>query len=242
MLVSILIATYNRLALTQKYLPEIINRIGDVEHEILIWDNGSTDGTLDWILEQQKIYPTIREVFFSHTNLGMPAFNALAKEAQGKYILKVDDDVVVPENFVSRLISAFESVEEPKLAYLGWDLAWGSSSFARRRGLSRYQHTNGKIVKLSAKDTVYISYKPSQWMVNGVCRLSLKETFLSLGGHPEGILYGADHHVSIAAEKAGYWVGFYNTKDLVTHHGDDSKEYRKFKDQQLALARAPRHV
>lgn len=240
MVVSILIATYNRFKYSSKYIPLLLDSIGDIEHEVLIWDNGSTDGTLDWLFEQQRIYPNIK-IFFSDTNLGVTAFNQLAKEATGKYILKIDDDVIVPQNFAARLVDAFEAVNDSKLAYLGWDMQWGKETFATRRGLSVYVNM-GQIIKLSPTDTIYISHYPSKWMVNGVCRLSLRDVFLELGGHPEHILYGSDHHVSIAAENAGYYVGFYNTKDLIVHHGSDEPEYRKFKDQQLELARAPKHV
>jgi GT2 family glycosyltransferase len=173
----------------------------------------------------------------------MQSFNYLAEAARGKYILKVDDDIEVPCSFGKRLVCAFEQVKEPNLAYLGWDMQWTpGKTFANRSGMHLYKEESGKVVHLSDETSVYISYNPRKWMVNGVCRLSLRDTFLKLGGHPKGILYGVDAHVSRQARKAGYWVGFLHTADLVVHCGHDTKAYRDFKDEQMILAGALKHV
>lgn len=241
MLVSILIATFNRFKTTSLYLPGILDKIGNIEHEVLIWDNASKDGTFDWLLEQQKIYPNIKDILYSDKNIGMEAFNYLAKESRGKYILKVDDDITVPINFVDRLVEAFEFINDEKLAYLGWDMVWKDRTFATRSGLNVYKDW-GKIVTFDQESSVYISYEPQKWMINGVCRLCLKDTFFKLGGHPEGALYGVDHFVSSQAKACGYWTGFFSPKDLVEHHGEDNAEYRRFKDIELRKMKAPKHV
>lgn len=237
-LVSLLIATCNRLHFSKKYIPQIISRIGNISTDVLIWDNASNDGTLDWLWEYKKINPIIRKVLYSDENIGMEAYNYLANKTESKYIIKVDDDIEVPTDFVKRMVHAYETVKDNKLAYLGWDMFWtAGSSFATRSGLGLYIGNKGTIVQVSPKDRVLIHNYPAKFMVNGVCRLSLRNTFLELGGHPKGIRYGVDSYVSKRAETAGYKIGYLNSVDLIRHHGNDTDPtYKQFKKEELSQA------
>lgn len=241
---SILILTYNRLGVASKYVPEILKNVGDIDCEILFWDNGSTDGTYDWLEQYKHTDQRISHVFGSEKNFGLESVNFLAKEAKGEYILKIDDDVEVPKRFAERLVKAYEEIKLEKLCFLGYDMAWGDKTFATRSGFRLYRQPLGEIKVLSNRtDKVYINYTPSKWMVNGVCRLSKRDVFLKIGGHPEGRIYGVDYEVSRRAEEHGYMVGFYNTKDLVIHHGTkDDKKLRELKDSQLRTYKVPKHV
>lgn len=232
--VSLLIATYNRLSLSQKYIPGILNNIGNIDADILIWDNGSTDGTLDWLMDYKYCDPRITEVFCADQNIGMEAYNYLAKASNSKYILKVDDDITVPSNFVKRLVYAYEAINEPKLLYLGFDMRWTAKSFGTRSGMHLYKKPLGNIYNLPNSDRVLVHYHPRTWMVNGVCRLSPRETFLNLGGHPIGVKYGIDSIVSRIAEENGYYIGYLNSKDFVVHYGhNEDPNYRNMKNIEL---------
>ncbi len=247
--VSILILTFNRMHMSSEYIPAIIDSIGPISHEVLIWDNGSTDGSYDWLYTYSQADCRITKIFGHHKNIGMEAINNLAEEATGKYILKVDDDVIVPRKFAQRIVGAYEKVNEPKLLFLGWDIPWGGgpraggNTFATRSGMKQYSRDLGKVVALPGRERVLINFNPRMWMINGVCRLSPRKTFLEIGGHPKGIVYGVDKHISKRASKHGYWIGFYNTPDLVDHRGlGETEAYRKMKDRELARVGSPRHV
>jgi glycosyltransferase involved in cell wall biosynthesis len=241
--VSILILTYNRLKMSKRYIPGILECLGDIETEVLIWDNCSTDGTYDWLEEYGRADCRITKVFGAHKNIGVEATNMLAKEARGKYIIKIDDDVGAPVNFAKRMVAAYEEANEKKLLFLGWDMGWGERTFAKRSGMKLYKGTRGKVVTLNTDERILISYEPMHWMVNGVCRFSPRKPFLKIGGHPKGIIYGVDYLVSKRAHRHGYWIGFFETKDLVNHFGGaEDKEYRNMKNAELAKHGAPLHV
>lgn len=242
-IVSILILTYNRLPLSEVYIPKLLANIGSIPYEVLIWDNGSADGTYDWLCDYKLCDNRILEVVGSETNIGMEAINNLASISSGKYILKVDDDVDVPRNFAERLVRAYEQVNDPKLLFLGWDMFWGQNTFATRSGRKLYKDPQGRTVEIGHKEQVLIHFNPKNWMVNGVCRLSPKNKFLEIGGHPKGIIYGVDSIVSEAAAKYGYYIGYMHAHDLVKHCGSrDSQEYRRLKTRELKKANAPLHV
>jgi len=241
--VSILVLTFNRVDFSSAYIPRLVDRIGDIPHEVLIWDNASEDGSFDWAHTYGQAEPAVAHVIGNRKNIGMEAFNPLAKKARGKYILKVDDDIEVPPNFAQRMVDAFEIINEEKLMFLGWDMPWGEKTFATRSGMKLYKEPMGKIVPINKSERALINYDPSHWMVNGVCRLSRRDTFLSIGGHPKGVVYGVDKHISAIAAKNGYWTGYYSSKDLVIHRGiNDSKNYRAMKNKQLKKFGSPLHV
>ena len=211
---------------------------------MFIWDNCSNDGTYDWLEEYAKSDPRITKVFGCDQNLGVEAINTMAEQATSKYILKVDDDVVVPASFVERLLRAYEAVGDNRLLFLGWDMAWHTKTFATRSGMWLYSRQQGKIVDVPG-GKVLITFDPEKWMVNGVCRLSTRDDFLKIGGHPKGIKYGVDSIVSKHAAKAGYWIGYYQSNDnsVILHCGNrDSMEYRAMKNKELHKTRSPLHV
>jgi GT2 family glycosyltransferase len=242
--VSILILTFNRVKLTEEFVPQIINRIGSIDAEVLIWDNGSEDGTYDWLENYGIADCRVTKVFGSDRNYGVEAINFLAEQATGEYILKIDDDILPPNRFAEFLVRIYEIVNEPKLAYLAWDMPWRETSFALRSGRKLYNEPNGKTVfPKGMAGEVLISYDTHPWLVNGACRLSPRQLFLDLGGHPKDVIYGVDYIVTKRAKKHGYWIGFYSGPELISHRGTvESREYRKMKDELLEQHGAPKHV
>jgi len=239
--VSILVLTYNRVDLSREFIPQIIDNAGNIPCEVLIWDNGSSDGSYDWAYSYGAADCRVAAVYGASENIGVEAFNTMAADARGEFIIKVDDDVTVPVNFAQRLVSAYERIGEDKLLYLGWDMSWGAhvgaGTFATRSGFSMYQGSRGRVVQLSSHERALITYNPYKWMVNGVCRLSPRDKFLAVGGHPKGIIYGADAMISATAAAHGYWIGYLNAKDLVHHRGNlDGVAYRKLKDSEMHKA------
>ncbi|NJN24197.1 MAG: glycosyltransferase [Acaryochloridaceae cyanobacterium RL_2_7] len=83
--VSIIIPTYNRLW----SLPKTIKTCqeSEVSSEIIIIDDGSTDGTWEWLQQQSGL------VILQQQHLGKPwAVNRGMEIAQGEYIRFLDSD------------------------------------------------------------------------------------------------------------------------------------------------------
>jgi len=238
MKVSILILTYNRIGLSSKCIPDAINKIGNIDAEILIWDNCSNDGTFDWLIEFSRSYDNV-SIFNSDKNIGMEAINNLAEQASGEYIIKIDDDLLLPNNFAERLVKVAEQVDTSKILFISWDMIWKSgTTFATRSGTSHFD----KIIPIN-DGILYISYDPKRFMVNGACRLSRRNKFLEIGGHPKGVIYGVDYSIAKVASKRKLWNAFWAPPDIVVHLGNnDDKNYRIFKDKQLAKHSCPRDV
>jgi GT2 family glycosyltransferase len=98
-LVSIIIPTFNHRALTEQCVASIRGAT-TVPHEILIVDNGSTDGTAAWARGQGL------RVIANGENRGFPAAcNQGIRAAEGQYFLLLNNDTVVSAGWLERLLA-----------------------------------------------------------------------------------------------------------------------------------------
>ena len=103
MLISVVIPTYNRLPILRKCLDSLENQIfnNDIHNfEIVIVDDGSTDGTVDWLGKNIERYPHLR--FFEQSH-GGPALgrNLGVEKSEGDLIVFIDSDLIVDRFFLS---------------------------------------------------------------------------------------------------------------------------------------------
>ncbi len=108
MLISVVIPTYNRLPILRKCLNALENQIfSDEIHnfEIVLVDDGSTDGTVDWLRSNREVYPHLRIFEQSH---GGPALgrNLGVEKSKGELIVFIDSDLVVERYFLRNHIDS----------------------------------------------------------------------------------------------------------------------------------------
>ena len=101
---SVVIPTYNRLPILTKSLRALEKQqlapYSPVEgYEIVVVDDGSTDGTLDWLEDHRGELPHVRVWEQNHQGAGI-ARNLGVEKAQGDTIIFIDSDLVVTENFL----------------------------------------------------------------------------------------------------------------------------------------------
>lgn len=101
---SIVIPTYNRLPILAKSLKALEKQKlaphSPVEgYEIVVVDDGSTDGTLDWLEAHKEELPHVTVWEQNHQGAGI-ARNLGVEKAQGDTIIFIDSDLVVTENFL----------------------------------------------------------------------------------------------------------------------------------------------
>lgn len=108
MLASIVISTYNRceaLLLTLEALGR--QTVAPEEYEILVVDDGSSDGTSEVVGRMQL--PCALRVFRQPENRGVSAGRNLGiRHAQGQYLILLSDDLIVPKNFIATHVAMLE--------------------------------------------------------------------------------------------------------------------------------------
>jgi GT2 family glycosyltransferase/tetratricopeptide (TPR) repeat protein len=104
-LTSIVIATFNKLDYTKQCIESIRQYTQPGSYEIIVVDNGSTDGSAEWLREQ----PDVR-VVLNGENLGFPkACNQGIGISTGENILLLNNDTIVTENWLTNLLAALYS-------------------------------------------------------------------------------------------------------------------------------------
>lgn len=91
--ISIVVPSYNRVARLERLLAALEKQtLAPTEFEVVVVDDGSTDGTFDRL---QRLLPGYALRVFQQTNAGPAAArNRGVREAQAELILFLDDDVV----------------------------------------------------------------------------------------------------------------------------------------------------
>jgi len=104
--VSIIIPTYNGLSLLQRHLPALLAAEGVADAELWVADDGSTDGTAEWLAAN---VPQARVVRRAENGGFSRACNAAIAEACGDALLLLNNDVSVEAGFLPPLVRALES-------------------------------------------------------------------------------------------------------------------------------------
>ena len=107
---SIIIVSFNTKEITKKCLLSLKKNFikYSLEHEIIVVDNNSTDGTVEYLLDLEKQWGDLH-VFLSKKNLGFGKGNNFALEkSKGKYILYLNSDVIITDIDFRDLIKLME--------------------------------------------------------------------------------------------------------------------------------------
>lgn len=119
-LISVCIGTYNRAQTLRRLVESIRQTVSRaVALEIIIADNGSTDGTADWLAQQTDI----RLIQFGKPVGAVKAFTEAAYSARGQFVLLATDDCWFPDHSIMTA-----------LAYLDSHPVCGAVTFAHNKG------------------------------------------------------------------------------------------------------------
>jgi GT2 family glycosyltransferase/glycosyltransferase involved in cell wall biosynthesis/Flp pilus assembly protein TadD len=109
-MVSVIMLTFNELEYTQRCV-DSIQRHTNYPHELVFVENGSTDGTKEYLRNLVAENPNY-QMIDNETNIGFSAGNNQgARAAHGKYLLMLNNDVLVGEGWLENLVSALEQDE-----------------------------------------------------------------------------------------------------------------------------------
>ena len=95
--VSVIIVNYNTKELTRNCLKSVFEKTKGVNFEVIVSDNGSTDGSIEMIKSE---FPEVI-LIENNANLGFGAANNRAlKIARGKYVFYLNSDTLLLNNAV----------------------------------------------------------------------------------------------------------------------------------------------
>ncbi|MGK7872892.1 MAG: glycosyltransferase family 2 protein [Xenococcaceae cyanobacterium] len=127
MFFSVVIPTYNRKQILEKCLRALEHQQqtdGKVsDYEVVLVDDGSADGTLEWLAANSDEFPHVRSLSQKHQGAAA-ARNLGLEKAKGDTIIFIDSDLVVTENFLQAhadaLVEGEKKMGSDRLFTYGW--------------------------------------------------------------------------------------------------------------------------
>ena len=97
--ISIIIVNYNTLHVLRPCLDSIIEQTIGIDYEIIVVDNGSTDGSIEELSSNSRVtfIPTGENLGFGRAN------NKGLEQAKGEYIFFLNSDTLLKNNAIKML-------------------------------------------------------------------------------------------------------------------------------------------
>ncbi len=212
-LTSIIILTHNQLEHTQLCLQSIEQHTNQ-RFELIIVDNGSTDGTLNYLRKYTNHRNNVH-VIANRENLGFAAGNnqGLAV-AVGNYLLMLNNDTIVTEGWLTNLLSVFERYSDVGIVGPVSNNVSGPQQIKEVSYQSlEKMHQFAKEWSAAHKEQT-IEYR----RVVGFCLLTKREVIDRIGGLDEQFGSGnyEDDDFCLRAAAAGYKTRI--AQDAFIHH------------------------
>lgn len=195
-LVSIAIPTYNRLGLLKPALDSVLAQTYE-NMEIIISDNNSEDGTIDYL---KSLHDPRVKVFFSQENRGMAGnWQKCLINATGKYFLLLsDDDILMSSDAITKLVSAFEGDNEKKIGMVFCDVITGDKLEEKklREFQKHYSSTEIDLYIYSEPINFITFFLLGKIKIFPSATLLRREDVLDLGGYvQEGLKLSVDFFI-----------------------------------------------
>lgn len=217
-MISVVVCTYNR----ELYLPKMLDSVAkqncdSTAFEIVLVNNKSTDNTEEICLKFKEKNKKVNFNYFLETNQGLSyARNRGIKESNGDFIVFVDDDAFLDENYIKELRNYLNTVPK-NLGFGGKILPFLECELPN--WMSKYLSSLMSIIDLG-KDVTF--FKGSKYPIGanmGVSRTVIDKIGMfneSLGRTGTSMLGGEEKDFFFRIKEAGFPI-YYFPKMLVHH-------------------------
>jgi GT2 family glycosyltransferase len=110
---SIVIGTYNRMDLLRQCLDSLIGKV-KVQHEIIVIDAGSTDGTVEYLSRMRDVRLVCDEGLIGQAQ----SLNRVFRTLESKYVCWLSDDNLVQPGMLDQAVSILEHDQKVGLVSL----------------------------------------------------------------------------------------------------------------------------
>jgi N-acetylglucosaminyl-diphospho-decaprenol L-rhamnosyltransferase len=218
---SIIYITYNSMALLRQSVESVRAATRIVDYEIIVVENGSSDGTVEWLRSQPDI-----KAIYNETNRGVaPARNQGLSAATGRYLMILDADTIVEPDALDTLVACMDAHPEaglgaPKLigadGALQYTCRYYPSVLSKIYRRTPLQFAKKQLAAEFLEDWPHDSERAVDYVI-GACQIIRREAFEKAGLLDERIFYGPeDIDYCIRMWRAG-WKVMYFPRAVVRH-------------------------
>jgi hypothetical protein len=226
---SVILINLNTHDFLKACLASMRTRLDDPSFEVILVDNGSTDGSVEMVARD---YPQVR-VFPQGKNLGFTKANNIGlREARGHYLLVLNSDTEIVDDALERMCDYMDA--NPDIGALGAQLlntdrtvqlscrafpSYRTVFFHRYSLLTRLFPRNRYSAEYLMTETGHTTTMDVDW-VSGACLLTRSETTDQVGLLDEGFfIYAEDVDWCYRMKQAGWRVVYYPETKVLHHIG-----------------------
>ncbi|MEI9812821.1 MAG: glycosyltransferase [Acidobacteriota bacterium] len=210
---SVVIPNWNGRDLLEKYLPPLIEAMSDLPgNEIIVVDDGSTDGSADFV---RKNFPQVRVLALTANHGFGAGSNEGVKAAKNDIVVLLNSDMRVDRNFLAPLLAGFRDAETFAVSC---QIFFSDPNKPRQEtGLTEGWWQNGNLHVGHRNEPEIDELFPCFYPGGGSSAYDRRK-FLEVGGfealfHP---FYLEDAELGYLAWKRG-WKALYQPKSVVFH-------------------------
>lgn len=197
---------------------------GDLDLQVIVVDNASTDGTAEALL---RAHPDTEVLRVDH-NAGMPAREAGLREARGRLRMFLDSDAVVTPGALQTLVRVFDEhpgigLAGPRLVYPDGSLQLSARRYPplllpllRRPPLGRWLESGGTVGRHLMRGEPHDRRRRVEYVI-GACQVFRAEAHASAGSFDRRIWYGHDDADWCFAMRLAGWGVAYVPDAVVVH-------------------------
>ncbi|HVG02611.1 MAG TPA: glycosyltransferase, partial [Nitrospira sp.] len=223
---SIIIPVWNNAALTQQCVTALAQVTAGVNFEVIVVDNGSTDGVQDFL---QTLGGDVR-IIRNEENLGFAkACNQGARAAQAEYLIFLNNDTIPLQGWLTALIE--EARAHSDVAVVGSKLLYEDGTIQHAGvAFSREWYLPYHIYRGANAQAAYVSRRREFQCVTAACMLVRRNVFEEVGGFDEGYRNGFEDVDLCLKIREKKWKIVYQPKSVL-YHLESRTPGRKTHDQ-----------
>jgi len=219
-LVSIVVLNYNG----KHHLKTCLDSLQRTKYpniEIILVDNGSTDGSVEFVKED---YPTVKIVRLSRNIYTCGGYMAGVLASRGKYVAILNNDIEVDENWLTSLVEVLEKMPWVVAADAKYKNFYHRDRFDDSAAAGRWIDYFGNNYTRGVNEVDRGQYdKPAYIM--GVLTIFRKDKFLEVGGFDISFIFGyEDIDIAWRLYLAGYKVLYVPKSNIYHKSGASTKD------------------
>ncbi|WOJ93435.1 glycosyltransferase [Congregibacter variabilis] len=209
--VSIIVPVYNDYRVTINCLESVHRFSWDVDYEVIIADDSSTDLTA-------SIAERMRGVHVARTSENLRFLkncNQAAAHARGQYIVFLNNDTAVTEGWLTALLEPFD---DQQVGVTGPKLLFADGVLQEAGGIIWDDASGWNFGRADDRDKPAYNYRRDVDYVSGACLAIRSDLWKELGGFDERFApaYYEDADICFSARAAGYRV-VYQPESVIYH-------------------------
>lgn len=218
---SIVIITYDSLALLRQCVESVRRATKKAAYEIIVVENGSSDGTTDWLRSQ----PDIKSIYNENNRGVAPARNQGLSAGEGRYLLILDADTIVEPGALDVLVERMDAHPEtglgaPKLTDADGNLQYTCrhypSAFSKIYRRLPFRFAKKQLAAEMLEDWPHDAERTVDYAI-GACQIFRREAYERVGPLDERIFYGPEDIDYCIRMWSRGWKVMYFPQSVVKH-------------------------